>query len=211
MIKVKTLTACLLLVACTAFAPTFAQAEIETPEDAQTQYVEPNLHDVVRDQSDGTIVRATDGTCVRTKWIVGSDACTGEAVAAHRVIDREQRTVYFAFNMANLTPEMKHRLDSLSDAVRSDDQVTAVRIVGYADRIGNRKYNEKLSKKRADTVRQYLMAHGVANPQRTKTRWLGSDAPVTNCPNNMPRKELIDCLQKDRRVEVEIDYKATAQ
>ena len=80
------------------------------------------------------------------------------------------------------------------------------RIVGYADRLGDNAYNEKLSMNRADSVRKQLQQNGVVTAQKTEVRWLGETVPVTNCPDSLGRTELIECLQKDRRVEVEVDY-----
>ncbi len=173
-----------------------------------------DARDVVHDEATGTIVRSSSGACVRTKWVNGYDMCATDVVAPqvrtelHQAasLSREERTVYFGFNLASLSPEMRDRLDTLANALRSDSQVKGARIVGYADRIGNPAYNEKLSKKRAENVRKYLVARGIINTQVADTRWLGARAPATDCPSNLSRPELIDCLQKDRRVEVEIDY-----
>jgi outer membrane protein OmpA-like peptidoglycan-associated protein len=121
-------------------------------------------------------------------------------------LSREERTVYFGFNLASLSSEMKTRLDGLAGVLRSDSQVKGARIVGYADRIGNPVYNEKLSKKRAENVRQYLIARGLINTQVADTRWLGASAPSTDCASGLSHTALVDCLQKDRRVEVEIDF-----
>ena len=48
-------------------------------------------------------------------------------------------------------------------------------------------------------------AHGLKMTPAA-THWLGDTAPTTECPNGMPRKQLIQCLQNDRRVEVELVY-----
>jgi len=71
--------------------------------------------------------------------------------------------------------------------------------------MGGAVYNETLSKKRAVAVRKYLVCKGIVNAQVVETRWFGDSVPATSCPKDMPRKDLIVCLQKDRRVEVEID------
>jgi outer membrane protein OmpA-like peptidoglycan-associated protein len=106
---------------------------------------------------------------------------------------------------------MQSRLDTLATALRADSQVKGARIIGYADRIGNSSYNEKLSKKRAETIRQYLVAHGYVNTNVTDTRWLGSSEPATTCHSKMNHIQLIACLQPDRRVELKIDYMTKMQ
>lgn len=160
--------------------------------------------DVVR-STNGNVVRSTNGNCVRTMWENKTDECPG-APAPRPVISREARTVYFPFNSAALTPDAMRRLDTLAQNMKANTQVRGALIVGFADRIGNAAYNEKLSKKRADAVRNYLVSKGIINAQRANTRWFGDSEPATQCPKGMKRPALIQCLQNDRRVEVEIDY-----
>jgi OOP family OmpA-OmpF porin len=164
--------------------------------------------DAVRDYRE-QFVRSSTGDCVRTRWQTGEDPCAPKQEVkekAHRELAKEERTVYFDFNKSSLTPQASKKLNSLATAIKSDAQIKQARIVGYADRIGNPSYNERLSEKRAQTVRSYLVRQGVVTAKKTETRWFGETAPVTNCPDTLSRQELIGCLQKDRRVEVEIDY-----
>lgn len=154
-------------------------------------------NDVVRDAMSGTVVHNTWGNCVVTKWLTSHNNCNS------MVITDEARTIYFAFAQSSLTPMAHRKLDTLANTLRANG-VQEVQVVGYADRMGNAVYNEKLSKKRAETVRAYLVAHGIVNASVIKTRWLGESSPATDCPANLKRKELISCLQPDRRVEVEI-------
>lgn len=166
--------------------------------------------DVVRDER-GVIVHNTFGNCVRTRWISAKDACGPVPVQQVQTqrrsfIAKDERTVYFQFDKSNLTPEAAAKIDHLSKTLRSDEQVKQARIVGYADRIGNTDYNEALSQRRAESVRKQLSQNGVVTAQKTEVRWLGETVPVTNCPDSLGRTKLIECLQKDRRVEVEVDY-----
>jgi outer membrane protein OmpA-like peptidoglycan-associated protein len=168
------------------------------------------LFDVVRDER-GEFVHNSFGNCVRTRWISAADACGPQPVKTVQTqrrtyIAKDERTVYFGFDKADLTPEARQKLDHLSQTLRSDDYVQQARIVGYTDRIGKTDYNEKLSMRRAETVRKHLQQNGVVTAQKTEVRWLGETVPVTSCPDNLPRPKLIECLQRDRRVEVEVDY-----
>ena len=167
----------------------------------------------------GTVVHTEgSGTCVRTKWMNQSDPCAPLVAAPppppqvqvqeqiRTVISREDRTVYFGFNQASLTPEMQQHLNTLATNMQADSRIHGARIVGFADRIGNAKYNEALSKKRAQNVQQYLVSKGLINTQLADTRWYGSQDSKTTCSPKMPHADLVNCLQGDRRVEVEIDY-----
>ncbi len=99
------------------------------------------------------------------------------------------------------------KLNSLAKALQSMNYITGVSIVGYADRIGNTGYNKKLSERRAKVVEAYLRARGYLNTSVADTRWLGESVPITVCHDGLDRSALIACLQKDRRVTVEIKYK----
>ena len=75
-------------------------------------------------------------------------------------------------------------------------------MTGHTDRIGSAEYNLKLSKQRADAVRDYLISKGV---DRTKieTIGMGEKEPVVQC-NQKEMKALIACLQPNRRVDVQV-------
>lgn len=192
----------LIMCAASAFMAPVAHAE------------SPDSRDVVRDERGGTVVNSF-GNCVRTKWVAANDACGAAQVAQaapvqRREITREERTVYFDFNKASLRPDAKTRLDTLANTLKADAQVRQARVVGYADRIGNTAYNDKLSQRRAQSVRNYLVSRGITTSNVTETRWFGEKNPSSNCSDRLRRAELIACLQPDRRVEVEIDYLPTA-
>ncbi len=110
-------------------------------------------------------------------------------------------TELFAFDSAKLNmPQPK--LDEIAAALQADASITDVDIVGYADRLGAPKYNLKLSQRRAEAVRDYLVSKGV-EPKRLKAYGKGSANPVVTCKGTKKRAELIKCLEPNRRVEVE--------
>ncbi len=201
---------CKLLVAGIALLAATGAAHAETGK----MYVPYKKGPIVTDtraavlDSNGNPVRSTSGNCVRTQWQADCDPCA-EAPAIR--IPLEERTVYFNLNKSNLTPEAKKKLDSLVGKIKAYGPVKTVRVAGYADRLGSPVHNEKLSKRRADAVRKYLVSKGIVNAQVVETRWFGDTVPATNCPKGMKRKELIACLQKDRRVEVEVEFAAAAK
>jgi OOP family OmpA-OmpF porin len=110
-------------------------------------------------------------------------------------------TELFAFNSADLRmPQPK--LDQIAEIMNTHADVTDVDINGYADRLGNTKYNQKLSQKRADAVKNYLVGKGI-NESRLKANGRGEENPVATCDEVKKRAELIKCLEPNRRVEVE--------
>jgi OOP family OmpA-OmpF porin len=110
-------------------------------------------------------------------------------------------TELFAFDSATLNmPQPK--LDDIAAALQADPSITDVEIDGYTDRLGSKKYNLKLSERRANAVRDYLVSKGI-DGGRLKAVGKGPDNPlVTDCKQKK-RSELIACLAPNRRVEVE--------
>jgi OOP family OmpA-OmpF porin len=117
--------------------------------------------------------------------------------------------VLFEFDKAVLRPEGRAKLDELATKLK-DARVDRVEIAGYADRIGKEQYNEDLSRRRAEAVQEYLSQSAALSPQQLQAQGHGEANPVTGdqCKNMGPERKsnrkLVDCLQPDRRVEVEV-------
>lgn len=126
----------------------------------------------------------------------------------------------FDFDKADLKPEGKALLDALARDI-STMNYQSIAITGHADRIGNAGYNLKLSERRANAVREYLLSKtmqgdstvagftgGAAiDPGKITARGAGEENPVTKsdeCTGSRATRQLIECLQPDRRVEVEV-------
>ena len=111
----------------------------------------------------------------------------------------------FDFDKAVLRPEGKAKLDELTAQVKNI-KLEVITAVGHADRIGSVKYNQKLSERRAESVKAYLVSKGI-EPNRIYTEGKGKSQPVTKpgqCKGNKVTKKLIACLQPDRRVELQV-------
>ncbi len=110
----------------------------------------------------------------------------------------------FDFDKSALRSDGKAKLDDLVDKLKAVDVQTIIDI-GYTDRIGSKAYNLKLSERRAETVKAYLVSKGVP-ADRILAKGKGKADPVTRpgqCKGHVTRK-LIECLQPDRRVEIEV-------
>ena len=110
----------------------------------------------------------------------------------------------FDFDKADLRPEGKAKLDKLTDDIKGI-KLEVILAVGHTDRIGEDAYNQKLSERRAAAVKTYLVGKGVET-NRVYTEGKGEKQPVTKPDQckGAKSKKVIDCLQPDRRVEIEV-------
>lgn len=106
----------------------------------------------------------------------------------------------FEFDRSDLRlPQPK--LDEIADALKQNPQIHHVTITGHTDRLGTEEYNQKLSERRAQTVKQYLVSKGV-EPRRLESVGRGESQPVVDCKDK-GQPALVKCLEPNRRVEVE--------
>jgi OmpA-OmpF porin, OOP family len=109
--------------------------------------------------------------------------------------------VLFDFDKSVVKPTGKDTLDSLIGQIGGID-LEVVIAVGYADMIGSKEYNQKLSVRRAEAVKAYLVSKGM-EATRVYTEGKGESNPVKACPHEKG-KMLIACLGPNRRVELEV-------
>jgi OOP family OmpA-OmpF porin len=112
------------------------------------------------------------------------------------------KPIAFAFDDATLSDAARATLQS--EGLPKIVAIREVRYVvrGHADRLGSPRYNQRLSERRAQAVRAYLIDKGVP-AQNIEAIGLGASQPEASCPP-MRRRALIDCLAPDRRVSIEI-------
>jgi len=108
----------------------------------------------------------------------------------------------FEFDRYELSAETKMKLDEIAHKL-NEAPYDRIIVHGYTDRIGTDEYNQQLSEKRAWAVAGYLMDKGVP-PYKLTVVGRGKIAPLTTPEEckGLKRDALIDCLQRDRRVEV---------
>ena len=103
--------------------------------------------------------------------------------------------VLFDFDKAILKNEGKNKLDDLATKVKAIN-LEVVIAIGHTDSIGSDAYNQKLSVRRAESVKAYLVSKGV-EPNRVYTEGKGEKQPVAS-------NKTKDGRQKNRRVEIEV-------
>lgn len=127
-----------------------------------------------------------------------------------------QAETLFNFDKAVIHADGKKQLDNeVVGKMKAYPQVEVVLVTGYTDRIGSDAYNQKLSQRRADAVKDYLVAQGVEN-NRIETAARGESDPVVSCDDvkgkvSGKNKKLVECLQPNRRVMVEVKVQKPTQ
>ena len=112
----------------------------------------------------------------------------------------------FQFGKATMLPAGKRDLDQFAAKLKGAD-FELITVTGHTDRIGSHAYNMKLSTRRAETVKNYLVDAAGISADKISARGVDGSDPVTrpgDCKGVKVTKKLIACLQPDRRVEVEV-------
>jgi outer membrane protein OmpA-like peptidoglycan-associated protein len=101
--------------------------------------------------------------------------------------------VLFDFGKYDLKPEAREKLAKLSGIVLAHSGLNLA-VEGYTDNVGGDDFNQKLSEKRAETVRTYLAQQGLEE-SRVTSQGFGKSSPVADNSTAAGR-------QKNRRVEI---------
>ena len=102
---------------------------------------------------------------------------------------------FFDFDKSVLKPEGKAKLDDLVGKVK-DINLEVIIAVGHTDAIGSDGYNQKLSVRRSEAVKAYLVSKGIEK-NRVYTEGKGEKQPVAD-------NKTSDGRSKNRRVEIEV-------
>ena len=118
--------------------------------------------------------------------VVDLDGCEVEAVI-------ELEGVNFDFDKATIRPEGKAILNGAAALLKTHDRVV-VEVAGHTDSIGSEEYNQGLSERRANAVKDYLVAQGITATRLT-ARGYGELRPIASNDTEEGRAE-------NRRVEL---------
>jgi len=106
--------------------------------------------------------------------------------------------IYFDYNANEISQYDFDRLSRFADIASRISNIEII-ITGYTDISGSKKYNEKLSKFRANIVKSYFVGKGV-NPKNIISIGMGPKASLINSvPGRIPKY--------NRRVEIEMSFK----
>ncbi|MET0378378.1 MAG: outer membrane beta-barrel protein [Spongiibacteraceae bacterium] len=112
----------------------------------------------------------------------------------------------FDFNKQDVKPAGRQALDAFATELKGT-QFEVITVTGHTDRIGSHDYNMKLSTRRAEAVKAYLVESLGIPSSKVEARGVNGAEPVTqpgDCQGEKATQQLIACLQPDRRVEIEV-------
>ncbi|MEO6975911.1 MAG: outer membrane beta-barrel protein [Gallionella sp.] len=112
----------------------------------------------------------------------------------------------FDFGQSNVKPAGKQALDKFV-AELGGVNYGVISVTGHTDRLGPHAYNMKLSSSRAEAVKTYLVQSAGIPADAITARGVNGSEPITKpgeCQGQKATRQLIACLQPDRRVEVEV-------
>jgi OOP family OmpA-OmpF porin len=150
---------------------------------------------------DGAIVApapAVAPAAVAPKAAPAPAAAAAPAVAPAPVVAAKvtyAADAFFDFDKAVLKPAGKTKLDDLVGKVK-DINLEVIIAVGHTDSVGSDAYNQKLSIKRSEAVKAYLVSKGI-DKSRVYTEGKGEKQPVADNKTGEGRG-------KNRRVEIEV-------
>ena len=173
--------------------------------------------------SEGAPVRSAYGDCWRTvAWTEDKASPDCDPQLAAKELSKETllpaptppkrlsfaTEVLFDFEQAELDADSRKVLDDLASKLLATD-IEKVTGTAHSDRIGAASYNDRLSARRAEAIRVYLVEKGV--PEKLlRFESKGAREPITvgRCdgmgPETKQNVKLVACLQPDRRVDLEV-------
>jgi len=150
-------------------------------------------------------MNGTNELCWRDNFwtpATGIAGCDGVPVAQQTPVVAPTATkvvlnadTFFDFDKATLKPEGRQVLDQVAAQASSINLETLI-AVGHTDSIGTEAYNQSLSERRANSVKEYLVGKGI-DPNRIYTEGKGELQPVASNATREGRAQ-------NRRVEIEI-------
>jgi outer membrane protein OmpA-like peptidoglycan-associated protein len=93
---------------------------------------------------------------------------------------RITQQIQFEFNKATIRPVSFPILDAVVDVLKANPGIK-LEVQGHTDNVGNAQYNQRLSQSRADSCKNYLVAHGI-EASRLTSKGYGMTQPIV--PNN---------------------------
>ncbi|MBX2892410.1 MAG: OmpA family protein [Saprospiraceae bacterium] len=130
------------------------------------------------------------------KW-EGNTEVSKVLALAPKGVSSETSLVYFKFDSATLQPEAKSMLDEIAAQWGQNPNAVTIALGGHASSEGSSAYNKRLSQRRNQAVRRYLLSKGIPASNISTTAF-GEKKPAANNDTEGNRS-------KNRRVEIRVN------
>ncbi len=129
------------------------------------------------DDNDKDTVKDVDDECPNTPGSPSGPrpGCPSLVIVTDKEI-RITQQIQFDFNKSTIKPVSYPILDAVTDVLVKNPKIT-IEVQGHTDNVGQVAYNQKLSQQRADSVRAYLVAHGI-DASRLVSKGYGMSQPL---------------------------------
>lgn len=111
------------------------------------------------------------------------------------VIHEIDQTVMFGFDSATIQSRAEPELMRIARLINEDTTLRRVEVAGHTDSTGPREYNVKLSERRAQAVRDFLVSRGGVDSRLLTVKGYGPDRPKVS-------NDTLENRKKNRRVEL---------
>ena len=198
----KQLNRVAIVVAAAAFATVAGAQEIHNWKSAAGDVWKNASGECWRDASwtPATAAAGCDGALTAAPAAAAATPAAAAAAAAAAPVAAASKVTYaadafFDFDKSVLKPEGKAKLDDLVSKVKGIN-LEVIIAVGHTDSVGSDAYNQKLSIRRSEAVKAYLVSKGIEK-NRVYTEGKGEKQPVADNKTKEGRA-------KNRRVEIEV-------
>jgi OOP family OmpA-OmpF porin len=110
---------------------------------------------------------------------------------------RQTLNVEFDFDKSTIKKGYYQDIDNLAQVMKDYPDINVV-IEGHTDSVGTAAYNKKLSQRRAEAVKKYMVEKGI-DVNRLKAQGFGEEKPIASNETKEGRRQ-------NRRVEAAVDY-----
>ena len=170
--RVRTLAAAISIAMAMATGSAVAASPSETPSQAEIE----RLLKTRGLPSLGTAPASQSGAGLSVPANAPAGPARTDRTATPRIT---LNTITFAFGSAELTPESTETLRNLGNALNQGlKEERAFSIEGHTDRVGSRSYNDELSRRRAQAVKDYLVNELGVSRDRLQTIGKGYSDPA---------------------------------
>ena len=153
------------------------------------------------DQKKRTLIKTVALSALASAALIGcgkkEEPAPAPAPAPEVITLNDQGSVMFAYDSAELTPAAQQQLRTLTGKL-NDPSVASIKVIGHTDSRGSDAYNQALSERRANAVRDVLVnQHGI-DSSRVSSVGYGESRPVADNDSESGRAI-------NRRVEAEVE------